>query len=36
MQPAQGSSGITIPGGVQETWTCGTEGHGLMGLVGMV
>jgi len=23
----QGGGGITIPGGVQETWRCGTEGH---------
>jgi len=25
---AQGGGGVTIPGGVQETWRCGTEGRG--------
>ena len=25
---AQGGGGITIPGGVQELWECGTEGRG--------
>ena len=25
---AQGDGGVTIPGGVQEMWRCGTEGHG--------
>ena len=34
-QAAQGSGGVTIPGGVQETWGCGTEGHGLVGMVGV-
>jgi len=24
---AQGGGGVTLPGGVQETWSCGTEGH---------
>ena len=29
-QAAQGGGGgVTIPGGVQELWRCGTEGHGL-------
>jgi len=28
---AQGGGGVTIPGGVQETSGCGTEGHGLVG-----
>jgi len=27
-QTAQGGGGVTIPGGVQETWRCGTEGYG--------
>lgn len=27
-QPAQGGGKVTVPGGVQETWRCGTEGHG--------
>jgi len=30
---AQGSGGVTIPGGVQETCGCGTSGHGLAGTV---
>jgi len=25
---AQGGGGVTIPGGVQEPWKCGTEEHG--------
>ena len=25
---AQGSVGVTIPGGVQEPWRCGTKEHG--------
>jgi len=29
-QAAQGGGGVTIPGGVQEMWRCGTEGHGLV------
>ena len=28
---AQGSAGITVPGGVQETFSCGTKGHNLVG-----
>jgi len=32
-QAAQGGGGVTIPGGVQETWGCGIEG--LVGMVGM-
>jgi len=27
-QPAQRGGGVTVPGGVQETRRCGTEGHG--------
>ena len=27
-QAAQGGGGVTIPGGVQEMWRCGTEGRG--------
>jgi len=23
-----GGSGVTVPGGTQKTWRCGTEGHG--------
>ena len=30
----QGSAGVTVPGGGQEIWRCGTEGHGLVGTVG--
>lgn len=26
---AQGSGGVIIPEGFQQTWKCGTEGHGL-------
>ena len=33
-QAAQGGGGVTIPGGVQETGQCCTEGHGLMGNIG--
>ena len=28
---AQGGGGVTISGGVQETFRCCTEGHGLVG-----
>ena len=28
-QAAQGGGGVTVPGGVQEPWRCGTEGRGL-------
>jgi len=31
---AQRGSGVTIPGGVQETLRCCTEGHGLVGIIG--
>ena len=31
---AQESGGVTIAGGVQETLTCCTEGHGLVGNIG--
>jgi len=27
-QAAQGGGAVTIPGGIQEMWRCGTEGHG--------
>jgi len=27
-QAAQGGGGVTIPGGAQELWSCGTEDHG--------
>ena len=30
----QGGDGVTVPVGVQETWRCGSEGHGLVGNVG--
>jgi len=29
-QTAQGSDGVTVPGGVQETGRCSTEGQGLV------
>jgi len=32
-QDTQGSGGVTIPGGFQEEGRCGTEGHGLLGVV---
>jgi len=32
-QAAQGSGGVTTPGGVQEVCRCGTSGHGLAGMV---
>lgn len=32
---AQKGGRATIPGGVQESWRWGTEGHGLMSMVGM-
>jgi len=31
-QAAQGSGGITIPGGVQKTCRYGISGHGLAGI----
>jgi len=31
MRAAQGGGGVTIPGGVQETFRCCTKGHGLVG-----
>ena len=34
-QAAQGSGGVTIPGGFQESCSCDTEGHGLQSLVMM-
>ena len=34
-QAAQGGAGVTVPGGVQEMWRCGTEGCGLVGMVEM-
>ena len=27
-EAAWGGGGVSIPGGVQEMWRCGTEGHG--------
>ena len=27
-QAAWGGGGVTVPGGVQELWRCGTERHG--------
>jgi len=32
-QAAQGSGGVTIPGGVQKMCRYGTSGHGLAGMV---
>jgi len=32
-QAAQTSDGVTVPGGVQETYRCGTEGCGLVEVV---
>jgi len=32
-QAAQGSGGVTIPGGVQKPCRCGVLGHGLAGMV---
>jgi len=34
-QAAQGSGGVTIPGGVQKTCRYGTSGHDLAGMVVM-
>ena len=34
-QAAQRGNGITVPGGVQEMCSCGTEGHRLVGMVVM-
>ena len=34
-QAAQGSGGVTVPGGVQETQRCGTEGRVSVSMVGM-
>jgi len=34
-QAAQGSGGVAIHGGVQETSTHSTDGHGLVGMVVM-
>jgi len=31
---AQGGGGVIDPGGVQETFGCCTEGHGLVGSIG--
>ena len=33
-QAAQGGGGVTVPGDVQETCGCGTEGHGLARTIG--
>ena len=32
-QAAQGSGGVTIPGGVKKKCRCDTSGHGLEGMV---
>jgi len=32
-QAAQGSGGVTIPGGVRKPCRCGILGHGLVGMV---
>jgi len=29
-QAAQGSGGVTIPGGISKTGRCGTQGHELV------
>ena len=34
-QVAQGGGEVTVPEGFQETCRCGTEGCGLVGMVGM-
>jgi len=34
-QSAQQDGGVTVPGGVEEMWIYGTEGHGLVGMVGV-
>ena len=31
---AQGGGEVTVPGGIQGTFRCCTEGHGLMGNIG--
>ena len=31
-QAVQGSDGLTVSGGVQETCSCGPKGHGLVGM----
>lgn len=33
---AQGSGGVTVPGGAPELWRCGTSGHAPVGRVGWV
>ena len=33
-QAVEGGSGVTVPRGVQEIFTCCTEGHGLMENIG--
>ena len=33
-QVAQGSGGVTVPGGVQGKVGCGAWGHGLVGDIG--
>ena len=33
-QAAQGGGGVTVPGGVQETFGCCTKGRGLVGNIG--
>jgi len=31
---AQGGGGVTVPGGVEQTFTCCTERHGIVGNTG--
>ena len=33
-QAAQEGGGVTVPGGVQETWSCDTKEHSLVGSIG--
>lgn len=34
-QAAQESDGVMVPGGVEQLWRYGTEGHDLVDMVGM-
>lgn len=33
LEEAAQRSGVTVPGGIQEAWRYGTEGHGLVTMV---
>jgi len=33
-QAAQGGGSVAVPGGVQETWSCDTKEHSLVGSIG--